>query len=290
VPEPGRPTIRHRRLGVELRRLRERAGMNGEDVADRLGWSPSKVSRIENARQSARLADVRRLLDVYEVDDERRERLIELTRDVARKGWSADFSAGLDDGYGAYIDMEAEAEGLYSWETDVVPGLLQTEAYMRAVIEPWQDIIKIPSSVIDERIAVRLARQENFTRRLEMSIVLDESVLLRRHAAKDSVMADQLNRLADLAEHAGNLTLRILPLNGPHPIGTGSFTILRFPRVRGVDVPDIVYVEQLSGCAYIEEEADTYRYRLSFDRLLKDALSPDESLEVISRAAGSHWH
>lgn len=283
MPEPGRPTIRHRRLGVELRRLRERAELNGEDVAAQLGWSPSKVSRIENARQSARLADVRRLLDVYEVVGDRRERLIELTRDVARKGWWAEFSAGLDDGYMAYIDMEAEAEGLQSWETQVIPGLLQTEAYMRAVIEPWQDIVRIRSSIIEERIAARLERQKNFTRQLKMSIVLDESVLLRQPGADASVLTEQLESLTELVAQQSNLTLRILPLAAPHPIGTGSFTILRFPPVREVDVPDIVYVEQLSGGAYIEEEVETYRYRLSFDRLLKDALSPDDSLDLISR-------
>jgi transcriptional regulator with XRE-family HTH domain len=290
VPEPGRPTIRHRRLGVELRRLRERAGLNGEDVADRLGWSPSKVSRIENARQSARLVDVRKLLDVYEVDTERRERLVQLTRDVAHRGWWADFSAGLDDDYAAYIDMEAEAEGLWSWETDVIPGLLQTDAYMRAVIEPWQDIIKIRSSVIDDRIAARLQRQKKLAEQLEMSIVLDESVLLRRYGAGASVMAGQLDRLVELVDQRPNLTLRVLPLNGPHPIGSGSFTVLWFPNVRGVRVPDVVYVEQLSGGSYIEEEADTYRYRLTFEQLTTIALSPDESLDLISRTARSAWH
>jgi transcriptional regulator with XRE-family HTH domain len=289
VPRPGSATVRNRRLAAELRRLRETADLTGDEVAERLGWSASKVSRLENARQAPRFGDVKRLLDLYGLDGAHRDQLLQLARDAVRKGWWEAFSDALPDQYSSYIGLEIEAEEIWQWETQVVPGLLQTEAYALAV-ERWSHSIEvIPPSRVDTRVKARLARQAVLTREtpLRLSIVLDEALLLRRYGDA-GVMRDQLHRLRELAE-LPNLSLQVLPLDGPHPIATGSFTLLQFPLASGIKFHDVAYIEHLNGCSYLEEETETYRHRLSFERLGAEALGPAESMERISRIARDAW-
>lgn len=289
MPGPGSGTVRNRRLAAELRRLRERAGLTGDEVADRLGWSASKVSRIENARQAPRLTDVRSLLDLYQIDGTYRDQLLQLARDAVRKGWWEAYSDALPEPYASYIGLEIEAEEIRQWETQVVPGLLQTEAYALAVEEWSHSVEVIPPSRVDARVETRLARQRVLTRDvpLRLWIVLDESTLLRRYGDA-RVMREQLERLCEAAE-LPNLTLQVLPLDGPHPIATGSFTLLQFPQVGGIKFHDVTYIEHLNGCSYLEEETETYRHRLSFERLSAEALGPVESVELISRIARDAW-
>ncbi|MFL6053486.1 MAG: helix-turn-helix domain-containing protein [Actinoallomurus sp.] len=289
MPGPGSGTVRNRRLATELRRLRERAELTGDDVADRLGWSASKVSRIENARQAPRLGDVRSLLDLYRVEDSYRDQLLQLARDAVRKGWWEAYSDALPESYASYIGLEMEAEEIRQWETQVIPGLLQTEAYASAVEEWSHSIEVIPPSRVDARVETRLQRQSVLTREapLRMSLVLDESTLLRRYGDAN-VMREQLEHLVELAV-LPNLTLQVLPLDGPHPIATGSFTLLQFPQVGGIKFHDVTYIEQQNGCSYLEEETETYRHRLSFERLSAEALGQSESLELISRIARDAW-
>jgi transcriptional regulator with XRE-family HTH domain len=289
VPRPGSATVRNRRLAAELRRLRESGDFTGDDVAERLGWSASKVSRLENARQAPRFADVRRLLDLYGVEGAYREQLLQLARDAVRRGWWEAFSDALPEPYASYIGLEIEAEELWQWETQVVPGLLQTEAYAQAVEQRSHSTEVIPPSRVDARVEARLERQSVLTREapLRLSVVLDEALLLRRYGGA-AVMAEQMRHLQELAD-LPNLTLQVLPLDGPHPIATGSFTLLQFPLVGGIKFHDVVYIEHLNGCSYLEEETETYRHRLSFERLRAEALGPAESLERISRIARETW-
>lgn len=289
MPGPGSGTVRNRRLAAELRRLRERAQLTGDEIAERLGWSASKVSRIENARQAPRLGDVRSLLDLYGIEGDHRDQLLQLARDAVRKGWWEAYSDALPEQYASYIGLEMEAAEIRQWETQVVPGLLQTEAYALAV-EEWSHSIEVtPPSRVDARVETRLARQAVLTREvpLRLRIVLDEATLLRRHGDRH-VMREQLERLGELSELA-NLTLQILPLDGPHPITTGSFTLLQFPQVGGIKFHDVAYIEHLNGCSYLEEETETYRHRLSFERLSAEALGPAESRNLISRTARDAW-
>jgi transcriptional regulator with XRE-family HTH domain len=289
VPRPGSVTVRNRRLAAELRRLRETVDLTGDEVAERLGWSASKVSRLENARQAPRLADVKRLLDLYGIDGGQRDQLLQLARDAVRKGWWEAFSDALPQQYASYIGLEIEAEEIWQWETQVVPGLLQTEAYAQAV-EQWSHSIEvIPPSRVEARVEARLARQAVLTREtpLRLSIILDEALLLRRYGDA-AVMCEQLQRLQELAG-LPNLSLQILPLDGPHPIAAGSFTLLQFPLVSGIKFHDVAYIEHLNGCSYLEEETETYRHRLSFERLSAEALGPAESVERISRIARDAW-
>ncbi|GAA4633554.1 helix-turn-helix transcriptional regulator [Actinoallomurus vinaceus] len=289
MPGPSSGTVRNRRLATELRRLRERAELTGDDVAERLGWSASKVSRIENARQAPRLGDVRSLLELYGVDGTYREQLLQLARDAVRKGWWEAYSDALPEPYASYIGLEMEAEEIRQWETQVVPGLLQTEAYASAVEQWLHSIEMVPPSRVEARVETRLARQSVLTREapLRLSIVLDEATLLRRYASTD-VMREQLEHLLELAE-LPNVTLQVLRLDGPHPIATGSFTLLQFPQVGGIKFHDVTYIEHLNGCSYVEEETETYRHRLSFERLSAEALDPAESMELISRTARDAW-
>ena len=289
MPRPGSATVRNRRLAAELRRLRESGDFTGDDVAERLGWSASKVSRLENARQAPRFADVRRLLDLYGVEGNYREQLLQLARDAVRRGWWEAFSDALPEPYASYIGLEIEAEELWQWETQVVPGLLQTEAYAQAVEQRSHSTEVIPPSRVDARVEARLERQSVLTREapLHLSVVLDEALLLRRYGGA-AVMAGQLQHLQELSD-LPNLTLQVLPLEGPHPIATGSFTLLQFPLVGGIKFHDVVYIEHLNGCSYLEEETETYRHRLSFERLRAEALGPAESMETISRIARETW-
>jgi transcriptional regulator with XRE-family HTH domain len=289
VPRPGSATVRNRRLAAELRRLRESGDFTGDDVAERLGWSASKVSRLENARQAPRFADVRRLLELYGVEGTYREQLLQLARDAVRRGWWEAFSDALPEQYASYIGLEIEAEQIWQWETQVIPGLLQTEAYAQAVEQRSHSTEVIPPSRVDARVEARLERQSVLTREnpLRLSVVLDEALLLRRHGDA-AVMAEQLQHLQELSV-LSNLSLQVLPLDGPHPIATGSFTLLQFPLVGGIKFHDVVYIEHLNGCSYLEEETETYRHRLSFERLRAEALGPAESLERISRIAREAW-
>jgi transcriptional regulator with XRE-family HTH domain len=289
VPRPGSATVRNRRLAAELRRLREAGGLTGDDVAEQLGWSASKVSRLENARQTPRFADVKRLLDLYDIQGAQRDQLLQLARDAVRKGWWEAFSDALPEQYASYIGLEIEAEAIWQWETQVVPGLLQTEAYALSV-EQWSHSIEvIPPSRVDARVEARLARQEVLTRPtpLQLWIILDEALLLRRYGDAD-VMREQLHHLREMAE-LPNLKLQVLPLDGPHPIATGSFTLLQFPPASGIKFHDVAYIEHLNGCSYLEEETETYRHRLSFERLSAEALGPAESMDRISMIARDAW-
>lgn len=289
MPRPGTATVRNRRLAAELRRLRESVDLTGDDVAERLGWSASKVSRIENARQSPRLADVRKLLDLYGVEGAHRDQLVQLARDAVRKGWWEAFSDALPEEYASYIGLEMEAEQIWQWETEVVPGLLQTQAYARAVEEWSHSTEVIPPSRVNARVEARLARQKVLDRQdpLRLSIVLDEAVLLRRYGDA-RVMHEQLRHLLELSD-LPNIELQVLPLDGPHPIATGSFTLLQFPQIGGIKFHDVAYIEHLNGCSYLEEETETYRHRLSFERLSAEALGPAMSAEKISRIARDAW-
>jgi transcriptional regulator with XRE-family HTH domain len=285
VPEAASPTVRRRRLAAELRRLRERADLTGDQVAERTGFSASKISRIENAHTAPRASEVRKLLTVYGVGGRTADELITLAEEAVHKGWWDKYSQTLPPDYAALIGMEAEAQSALSWAAQVVPGLLQTEDYAREVTNEYLErIAPVPPSETRRRVEARLARQQVLTRAdpLRLSVILDESVLHRRFGDR-AIMHSQVQQLLDLSER-DNISLRILPLDGSHPIGTGAFVLLEFDDTHAVTYQDVVYVEHLTGSLYIEEEDETYRYRRSFERLFE--LTPDagESREMLVSA------
>jgi transcriptional regulator with XRE-family HTH domain len=292
VPEHGSPKIGRRRLATELRRLRERAGLTGDEVADQLGWSGSKISRIELNRTEVKSADLTRLLDLYGVGGMQRSDLMALAMARRTRGWWESYSDVIQPDYASYIELEAEAEVAHCWSTQLVHGLLQTEGYARAVMESHDRWLPItPPGTIRRLVEVRLTRQRRVTGdcSLALTVVLDESALLRR-MGDAAVMREQLDYLQEVSR-LSNVTIRVLPLAGDHPIGTGSFILLVFPSLQGIDPgTDIVYLEQLTrNEVYVDEETEAFAYRRAFDQLVADSLDPERSRELIARVADEVW-
>jgi transcriptional regulator with XRE-family HTH domain len=289
VLEPASPTVRRRRLAAELRRLRERAGMTGDQVADRVGWSASKLSRIENAHTVPGDAEIRQLLDLYDVEGHSADELFALAQEAAGKGWWETYSPTLPPDYASLIGLETEARAALNWEPLIVPGLLQTGDYAREVTNGYLERIDpVPPSETRRRVEARLARQRVLTgdNPLQLSVVLDQSVLHRRFGDR-SVMRSQIKRLLDLSDR-DNISLRILQLDGRHPIGTGAFVLLQFGEVHDVTYQDVVYIENLTGGRYVEEEDEVFRYKRAFDRLSDLALDEQKSREILV-AARDTW-
>lgn len=279
LPATRPPSARARQLAAELRRLREADGMTGEDIASRLGWSASKISRLETARTAVTTGDLRILLDLYRVTGSLRDRLTELGRTAQQRGWWDAFGDTLRYGYSTYLALENDAESEHCFMQNVVPGILQTadyaEALMRAVF------LASPPGEIMRRVQVRVNRQQLLTKEnpLELIAILDESVL-RRWLGGAAVMMGQLERLIEMAERP-NITIQVLPFAiGPHISMNGPFVVLRFP---GPAASDIVYLENMTSELFIENEAEAFHYSLAFDRLREMALGPAESVNFIAQ-------
>ena len=225
---PGSPTVRRRRLAAELREIRESKGKSGDTVAVALKWSPSKISRYELARTGLKPREVERLLDYYEITGSRRALLVSLAEDAARKGWWEEFADVLSADYQQFIGLEHEASSIAIWHVEVVTGLLQTEAYARHIISSYNQVERISPGMIERLVKIRMRRQQVLNREAapQISVVLDESVL-KRHVGDESVMYEQLQRLAREANRP-NVTLQILPLEAQHTVFGESFVLLRF--------------------------------------------------------------
>jgi transcriptional regulator with XRE-family HTH domain len=289
VPASSSPTVRRRRLAAELRRLREHAGFTADEVADRLGWSGSKISRIELSRTGIKQADLQKILDLYDVDVSHRADLVALCRESRKKDWLETVSASMPFDYAAFLDAEAAAHSVLTWEPQIVPGLLQSEDYMRAVMVNVHAMFQLPPGDLERRVEVRRLRQHVLERDppLQLSVVIDESVLHRR-VGDAPVMRRQLESMAASAE-LPNVELRILPLNGNRLTGTSAFTYMTFPELHDIPLHDIVTVEHLTGTYYAESEEETNKYRVTFDSLRNWSLAPCESQELLISAARDLW-
>jgi transcriptional regulator with XRE-family HTH domain len=290
LPQRGSPTVRGRRLAAELRRLRERSGLTGEEAADRLGWSGSKISRIELHRIGVKQADLRKLLDLYRVESSHQEQLIALAHESSQKDWLIELAtANFAPEYAAYLHAEAEAESVWTWEPQVVPGLLQTPEYGRAVMSVWHRMFPGPPQEADRRIEARLLRQQLLTKDppLEFSAVIDESVLLRRFG-DSQVMAKQLQKILDTSE-LPNVHVRVFRLDGDSPLATGSFSYMKFPQIHQVPLNDLVSLEHLEGNFYLEDVDDTYRYKIAFEYVASRALGTQQSRALITKIARHTW-
>src|SRR6201992_3229475 len=205
---PGSPTVRRRRLAAELRAIGESRGKSGDAVAAALKWSASKISRYERARTSLRPKEVERLLDYYEITGSRRALLLGLAEDAAQKGWWEEFGDSLTDEYQQFIGLESQAQSMSIWQGAGVTGLLQTEAYARHIISSYSRVEPVPPGMVGRMVNVRLRRQQVLERAgLELSVILDESILKRR-IGDDAVMYGQLQRLAAVVGLA-KVTLQI---------------------------------------------------------------------------------
>ena len=275
------PTLRGRRLAMELQRHREATGMSREEVARQLEWSTSTLFRIETGRSRPQPGNVRVLLELYGVTGPERDGLIQLTRDARKPGWWHSFRDVLPNPYEVYIGLEAGTASIRNFEPIVVPGLLQTEGYAREIFRNGP--IELDPAEVERLLEVRLARQQVLARddRPRLWAIIDEAVI-RRVVGGTEVMRGQLRHLADAAEQ-GKTTIQVVPYRaGAHAGTTGPFVILDFPEATD---PAVVYVETLAGDIYLEERSDVSRYTLAFDRLRAAALHPDDSVQLIEQMA-----
>ena len=285
---PASPTVRRRRLAAELRGIRESKGKSGDAVAAALRWSPSKISRYERARTGLRPREVERLLDYYQITGPRRALLLALAEDATQKGWWEEFGPSLSEEYQQFIGLEHEATSMAIWHVDVVTGLLQTEAYARHIISSYSRVEPMAPGMIGRMVQVRMRRQQVLSRDgLELSVVLDESVLKRR-IGDDSVMYEQLQRLAREADRP-NLTLQILPLDAQHTIFGESFVVFGFGEDSDAMLQDVVSTEHMRSAFTLEGERETYLHRIAFQMLAEASLDPAASKALILQTAESHW-
>jgi transcriptional regulator with XRE-family HTH domain len=285
---PGSPTVRRRRLAAELRGIRESKGKSGDTVAAALKWSPSKISRYERARTGLRPREVERLLDYYEITGPRRELLLGLAEDAAQKGWWEEFTDSLSEDYKQFIGLEHEATSMAIWHVDVVTGLLQTEEYARHIIGSYSRVEPVAPGMIGRLVRVRMRRQQVLDRDgLQLSVVLDESVLKRR-IGDEAVMYDQLQRLVKEADRP-NLTLQVLPLDAQHSVFGESFVIFSFGQDADAMLQDVVSTEHLRSGFTLEGERDTYLHRIAFQMLVDAALDPVASRKLILETAEGYW-
>jgi transcriptional regulator with XRE-family HTH domain len=273
-----RPTVRGRRLARELRRLREDQKLTLQEVADRLGWSRATVSRLEKGQTRPRHGDVADLLDLYGLTSPDRDALIKLARETRQLGW---WTAYVDVFTGSYVALENDAAEIRSWDPQLIHGLLQTEAYARAVISAGRMIAD--TAEIDRRVAARKVRQGVLDRpdAPHLHMIVDEAVLRRKIGGSD-VLADQMRALVTAAQRP-NVTIQVLSHEmGAHAGLDGRFTILSWPEPAD---PDVAYVEGTMGNVYLESIEEIGQHLERFRRISTTALSPGESIKLISDVA-----
>jgi transcriptional regulator with XRE-family HTH domain len=276
----GGPTALRIALGAELRRLREASQITPAEAARAIRATQSKISRLERGRSAARHRDVADLLSLYGVTDQtEREKVLALTREAATRGWWQQYSDVMPRWLELYIGLEKAAKVIRTYEVQFVHGLMQTEDYARAVIL----ICNADASAeeIDRRVSLRLERQQLLIQpgAPELWAVLDEAAL-RRSPDDRAVMRAQLEHLLELTD-LPNVTLQIVPFRvGQHAAAGGPFTILRFPEP---DLPDLVYLEQLTSAVYLDQPGDVVGYLQIMDRLCVQADNGTASKDMLRR-------
>lgn len=267
------PTVRHRRLGAELRRLREHAGMNPETAAAALGWSRPKLVKFETAARRPSAAEVAEMLDLYGGDDAIKLAVMQLTRDIHKRGWWSAYDDVLS---GSYAELEDLATGIRSWQTQVIPGLLQTEDYALALIRSGDPR---DEDEVNQRLRARMTRRTLLARQNAptFTALLDEG-LLRRPIGGPTVMRRQLEALLEVGSRP-NVAVRVLPTSvGLHAaIGEGSFIVFDFH-----DDPSVVYLETVAGGIYVEDAQQVTRCTVAIDRIEDAALDEEESAAFIA--------
>ncbi|MGW0393991.1 helix-turn-helix domain-containing protein [Streptomyces sp. NPDC003042] len=275
----GNPTVRRRRLGAELRRLRLARGLTSTQVAEHLLISQPKISHLENGRRAIKPRDVRDLCGLYGVTDPQViDSLMRMAAEADRQGW---WVACGEVPYAVYIGLETAAASIRSYEPLVIPDLLQTPAYAAAVIA--ETIPLATAEQIAVRREVRLGRQSRAHhpgRPLRLWVVLDESAL-RRVIGSPEIMREQLEYLNHLGAQP-RITVQVLPHSaGAHPGVSGQFSILDFPDT----ATGTVYLERFTSDLYLEKQSDVRQYTAMYDHLQAQALNPDHTRHFITRAA-----
>jgi transcriptional regulator with XRE-family HTH domain len=274
----GDPTVLKILLGAQLRRLRENAGVSRDDAGYHIRASGSKISRLELGRVSFKERDVSDLLDLYGVDASAKEQLIQLTAEANATPWWQKYREVVPDWFQVYVGLEEAAALIRVYEVQFVPGLLQTEEYARAVVVQGSPNL-VPEEV-ESRVAVRMGRQKLFARENPPRLwaIVDEAALRRPMGGKE-VLAGQIKRLIDVVGEP-NITLQVMPFKyGGHAAEGGAFTIMRFPEA---DLPDMVYMEYLTGAHYVDKPEDVEVYAAVMERLSVAGTSPERTRDILS--------
>ncbi|MFF7316814.1 helix-turn-helix domain-containing protein [Streptomyces albogriseolus] len=271
----GSPTARRRRLSIELKKLREKSALTCAQVGQALDWSGSKVNRMETGSGRVQPSDVDALCRFYGTSDELREFLKSLAREAKTRGWWQVHGAGVPEWFNIYIGLEQDASTLRQYQCEVLPGLMQTEAYAR---ELHTTGAHMSAEDIDRAVRVRLERQEMLTRpdAPEAWFVVNEGAV-RNVIGDREIMREQLERILETTE-LPSVTLQVLPFDsGTYPT-TGSFTMLGFPAPED---PDLVYRDGITDAVYLEGEHHVREYTRAFDGLRAAALSPQRSARLV---------
>jgi len=268
------PAILRIMLGLQLRRLREARSIAAADAAKAIRAAPSKISRIELGRSAIREIDVLDLLSLYDADPAQREYLVKLAEQASRRRWWHQYRDILPPWFQTYIGMEQSAKLIRAYEPLFVPGLLQTPQYAAAVLA----LGDIPRSEAERHVMLRSERQRRFEEgHLRLWMIIDESAL-RRPVGSVDILRDQLRHLVSLSTRQ-NLTLQITPMGAGGHAAPGAFTILRF---NDPELPDVVYVEQLTGASYVEKKEDIDRYLTAMERLSISSAKPAQTHNILS--------
>jgi transcriptional regulator with XRE-family HTH domain len=275
------PSVRLRRLAAQLRDLRTECGMTQEEVAERTGIDRSTLYRLESAQQRPQRSTLIQLLDLYRAEDPRRADLLTLLREAGQRGWLQQYRSELPEVYADYIGFEDEARSISNYESLFIPGLLQTEAYARSLLQGTLPYAS--GEEIENRVTARIARQALLDREdpPRLWAIMDEAAV-RRQAGGREVMRGQLARLREEAARP-NVTIQVIPFDaGPHPGMDGAFVVLEFP-----DPADqsIVYTESAAGGLFLEEEVEIRRYILMFEHLRAAALRPEATVSLLTSIA-----
>jgi transcriptional regulator with XRE-family HTH domain len=279
---PAEATVLRMLLGAQLRRLREAGGISPEQAGYEIRASRSKISRMETGRVGFKLRDVEDLLTIYGVTDgQQRSEVLALARQTSAPNWWAKYGDILPAWFETYLGLESAALTIRTFEVQFVPGLFQTEDYARAVTRLGHH--SAAADEIERRVALRIKRQDVLTRPDPPRVwaVMDEAVLRRPYGGA-AVMRAQLRRLAEAAA-LPHVTLQAVPFTrGGHAGASGAFSILRFQER---DLPDVVYIEQLTSALYLDQRPDVEHYLEVVDQLSGEALTPAETAAFIEQVA-----
>ncbi|GIF20224.1 transcriptional regulator [Paractinoplanes tereljensis] len=272
--------MRRMQLGARLRALRHAAGLSREEAGHPIRASESKISRMELGRVGFKERDITDLLTLYGVTDpQEHQRVLQFAREASAPSWWHSYGDVLDPWFQTYLDFEQAATLIRTYEVQFIPGLLQTEAYARAVISLGYD--KNVPDEIDRRLRLRMERQQLLRRSdaPKMWVVLDEAVL-HRPIGGTAVLREQVESLLDLAESPG-VQIQVMPFaSGGHAASGGAFSVLRFPYQ---ELADVVYIEYLTGSLYLDKPDEVDRYAAALSRLFIEAAPLSETSAILNR-------
>ncbi|MFG3059639.1 helix-turn-helix domain-containing protein [Streptomyces sp. NPDC048231] len=276
------PTLLKMLVGVQLAGMREGLGLSQEQAARALGFSPAKLSRIEagKGRKPPTEDDVRSLLQLYKADDHEAEVLVKLLQRAGEPGWWQRYDKRLmPEWFDRLVGLQEAAAAIRTFEIQYVPGLLQTAAYTRAVVE--RGLPSASATEVERRVELRMRRRQLLARpdAPQLWAIVDESVLMRVLGSRE-VMREQLEHLVEMAQYP-HVTLQFVPLDVTNASAPAiPVTYLRFG---GLDLPDIVYLEHIRSANFLEDRDETEEYRMALDRLADEALNPRESVALLQR-------